>query len=161
MVTDQYCIFYNTNSSCMLCAKGYLLNKTICQKIICKSRQFSQYGTCMDVSPLCATYDAIYGNCLTCIPLYFLQTDGTCLQGLSSQMSKVTVNSGCPDGYYMRSGTCVQINPLCGKYDPSSGLCTTCVNTSYYLNSVGGCVLISEYCGYRTYFASGNCLPVS
>jgi hypothetical protein len=161
VLLDEYCIFYNPDNTCMLCAKGYKLEQGICRKIICRNRQFSQYGSCQDVSPMCATYDPIYGNCLTCINLYYLQQDGNCLQGLPSQLTKTNPNSACPTGYYMRQGTCVQSNPLCGTYNFDSGACTTCVSSDYFLNSQGACILISEYCGYRTYFGNGNCLPVS
>lgn len=93
----------------MLCAKGYKIVNGLCSKINCGLRQFSLYGNCTDVSPLCVSFDPIYGNCLTCITSYYLQNDGSCLQGLSAILGKSSSksSSGCPDGYYSRSGTCV------------------------------------------------------
>jgi hypothetical protein len=143
----------------MLCARGYVFNGS-CQKLICLTRQYSGTNSCLDVSPLCNTFDAVYGNCLTCIQSYYLQADGTCLQSVPSQNGVVATNN-CPDGYYSRQGTCVQVNPLCRTYSITTGVCTTCLDTTYFLNSVGACILISDYCGYRTYFSQGKCLPVS
>lgn len=156
---DPHCVYYYANNTCMLCASGYQLNNT-CQLIVCGKRQSSSTGSCVDVSPFCNTFDPIFGNCLTCIDNYFLQTDGSCLQSLPSQAGVMTSNS-CPNGYYMRQGTCVVINPLCLTYDVNSGLCTSCLNTTYFLNKAGACILISDFCGYRMYFSNGNCLPVS
>lgn len=152
----------------MLCAKGYKIEKGVCNKIICKDRQFSASGNCVNVSPFCQTYDSIYGNCLTCIQFYFLQTDGSCVQGISSQIgsSQKSTNSNsnidCPDGYYSRSGTCVQVSPTCGTYDSTNGRCTTCVDDSYFLNkTTGACLLLSSLCGYRNYFNGNTCQKVS
>jgi hypothetical protein len=83
---DENCIFFKPDNTCLLCSKGYLISsKGLCNKIICGARQYSGSGSCVDVSLFCATFDPIYGNCLTCIPLYYLQNDGSCLQGLPSQ----------------------------------------------------------------------------
>jgi hypothetical protein len=128
-VIDQYCIFYQQNNTCMLCAKGYQYNGSCCSKIICGARQYSSTGSCVDVSPFCDSFDHIYGNCLTCISFYFLQNDGTCMQVLPSQVgstqtssnSQNNQNSPCPNGYYQRQGTCVQVSPLCGTYDSNTG----------------------------------------
>lgn len=166
-VIDQFCIFYNPDNTCMLCAKGYQIVAGRCSKIICKDRQYSGSGSCVDVSPLCDTFDLIYGNCLTCVFSYYLQADGSCLQVLTSQLGSnkakpSSSNSDCADGYYLRQGTCVQVSPTCGTYDSNTGQCTTCISSSYYLNETNGaCVLISSICGYRTYFSNGDCLPVS
>jgi hypothetical protein len=156
---DPNCVYYYPNNTCMLCASGYLRQAT-CVKLICGDRQYSSTGVCVDVSPFCGTFDPIFGNCLTCITFYFLQMDGSCLQSLPSQLG-VSTTSSCPSGYYMRQGTCVVINPLCFTFSVDTGLCTSCINNTYFLNPSGACILISEYCGYRTYFDNGNCLPVS
>lgn len=156
---DPNCVYYYNNNTCMLCASGYQLKKK-CERIICGKRQSSSTGNCADVSPFCDTFDPIFGNCLTCIYNYFLQNDRTCLQSIPAQAGVMTTNS-CPDGYYIRQGTCVVVNPLCLTYDVNSGFCTSCLDTSYFLNNAGACILISEFCGYRTYFSNGNCLPVS
>ena len=168
---DPHCIFYKSDQTCMLCAKGYTYTNGKCTIIQCNNRQYSGTGQCVDVSPFCGKFDPIYGNCLTCIQFYFLQTDGTCIQGLPGQMGTSQApsnqqqnnqNSPCPNGYYQYNGTCVQVSPFCGTYDSSTGACTTCIDITYYLFAQNGtCVLISTYCGYRTYFSSGNCLPVS
>jgi hypothetical protein len=102
---DQNCIFYNPNNTCFMCASGYLLQGT-CQKLICGPRQYSSTGSCIDVSPFCDKFDPIYGNCLTCIQFYYLQSGGSSLQSLPSQLG-VSTNSACPSNYYMRQGTCV------------------------------------------------------
>jgi hypothetical protein len=83
---DPYCIFYNDDRTCMLCAKGYKYSDGKCGRIKCKDRQYSGTGQCVDVSPFCGKFDPIYGNCLTCIQLYFLQIDGSCLQGVPGQI---------------------------------------------------------------------------
>jgi len=127
---------------------------------VCGARQYSSTGQCLDVSPFCRTFDPIYGNCLTCIYPYFLQSDGTCKQAIPSQGGAINVNS-CPENYYMRQGTCVAVNPLCLTFDVDTGLCTSCRDSGRFLNAAGVCILIEEYCGYRTYFDNGNCLPVS
>ena len=138
---DKFCLFYNPDNTCMLCAKGYNYTGGSCSQIICGPRQYSSTGLCVDVNPFCKTFDPIFGNCFTCIQFYFLQIDGTCIQAVpgqvgSSQISYAppkNLNPACPNGYYERQGTCVQVNPLCGSYDSTSGQCTTCVNDSYYL----------------------------
>jgi hypothetical protein len=157
---DPNCVYYYPNNTCMLCASGYLNKKDCCEQLICGKRQSSSTGTCVDVSPLCNSFDSIFGNCLTCIYGYFLQADGGCLQGIPNQAGVMTTSS-CPNGYYMRRGTCVVVNPLCLTFDVNSGFCTSCLDSTYFLNTAGACILISEFCGYRTYFSNGNCLPVS
>ncbi len=116
------------------------------------------------MSQLCATFDPINGRCLTCIGApnqYYLQNDGKCLQSVPNQ-NYAAASSICPDNYYNREGTCVEINPLCGTFDQRTGACTTCLDNTYYLNPSGGCVLISSYCTtYRTYFSNGNCFNVA
>jgi hypothetical protein len=153
----------------MLCAKGYRYSGK-CVRIQCKDRQYSASGQCVDVSPFCGKFDPIYGNCLTCISQYYLQREGNCVQVVPGQVgptqsssdSQKDPNSPCSNGYYERDGTCVQVSPLCFTYDSSTGGCTTCIDSTYYLFPQNGtCVLISTFCGYRTYFSKGNCLPVS
>lgn len=134
---------------------------SICTQIICGPRQYSGLGYCVDVSIFCQTFQPVQGNCLTCIPLYFLQNDGTCLQSVQGQSSNTGSNTTCPQNYYLRSGTCVQKNPLCSKVDIPSGNCLSCINSSYFLSN-GNCIAISSFCTtYRTYFSDGNCFPVS
>lgn len=152
----------------MLCAKGYLVKSGLCDKIICGPRQFSQYGTCTDVSSFCNEFDPIYGNCLTCITFYFLQNDGTCLQVLTSQMTyspsaaDPSQKNSCPDRYYKREDTCVEVSSFCDSYDRSSGKCLSCIDRNHFLNtSAGTCIDTSSFCGYRLYFSNGQCLPVS
>lgn len=129
-VIDKFCIFYNQDNTCMLCAKGYSYTGGSCSKIICGPRQSSSTGNCVDVSPFCNTFDPIYGNCFTCITFYFLQIDGTCVQAVPGQVGSSQIasdspiknrNSVCPNGYYERQGTCVQVSPLCGTYESTSG----------------------------------------
>jgi hypothetical protein len=126
---------------------------------MCPPHQFSQYGYCVDSSPFCGTFDPIMGNCLTCIENYYLQSDGTCLQGLptSDSLQSLQVNP-CPAGYYYSNFSCLQPSPLCKNFNIYTGACTSCKNETYFLNSVGTCILISDYCGFRKYFNNGNCL---
>jgi hypothetical protein len=156
---DINCIFFDENNKCFKCAPGYILSSTTCTKVNCQPNQFSQYGYCVDASPLCATFDAIMGNCLTCILGYYLQNDGSCLQGLAG--SVISSTNPCPNGYYYTNFTCFQANPLCRTFNQLTGACTSCLDNTYFLNSVGSCVLISSFCGYRQYFNQGSCLPVN
>lgn len=49
------------------------------QCLQCFDRYFMQYGTCVEVSPYCKTYNAVKGYCLSCYDGYRLDEMGQCI----------------------------------------------------------------------------------
>jgi hypothetical protein len=85
--------FVKIGGVCTSCIFGYQLeSNNSCFVITCPSGYVpNDYGKCIQVSPLCATYDS-KGNCLTCVAGSTVQ-NGACLQTIGP--------NPCPAGQYL------------------------------------------------------------
>jgi hypothetical protein len=75
--------FDTVNIVCQACIQGYYSDKGVCVKIVCPPGKVpSKYGIfCVDLSPLCATYNETSGECLSCkYSDYTINTKGECVQ---------------------------------------------------------------------------------
>jgi len=96
----------------------------------CTSKQAKINNKCVDVSPLCATFNPTTAGCLTCVTGYTLAANATCFL-------KVVV---CGINQYNKNGTCVNFPPNCPNFDAKAQKCLSCA-FGYYPNN-GGCVKI-------------------
>lgn len=104
-----------SNGVCVRCSQGYYMNG----------------GNCLQVSPLCNTFDQNYGNCLSCYQGYYL-VGGSCV--VSSQPSTAlncrNFTGGrcvqCSNRFYPLSGVCTPVNDYCNTYSEANGNCTSC-----------------------------------
>lgn len=120
-----------TNSSCISCLPGYILNGTICQAS-CNSGyfisttiteyddedpsyNFSTYSQCLPCDSSCTTCVTSSTKCLSCNPPYILY--GT--QCLSS----------CPRGTYLNGSLCSPCSAYCAGCNDSA-TCTVCIDST-------------------------------
>ena len=128
---------------------------------------------------LCRTSDS-FGNCLSCYPGYSL-LNNNCTVTINSFSNPNCANFSngvcvrCSQGYYMRAGNCVQVNPLCNTFDQNNGNCLSCYK-GYNLVS-GNCVIATQssaamncrnftngicvQCSNRYFNLNGICTPVN
>jgi proprotein convertase subtilisin/kexin type 5 len=206
--SNTFCkTFDSTNGACTSCYGGYDLangdcvlaanpvdNSTVsdpnCAQwngkvcVQCASDAFFQNGKCVEVDPLCKTWDNTNGNCLSCYKAFNLE--GTkCVVAPNpidnSQPSDILCAewSGktclkCAQNAYFVNGVCNQANPLCKSYDNTNGDCLSCYNG--YDLIAGKCVAnnstptdklcsqwngaVCEKCSPFSYFSNGVCTQV-
>lgn len=112
----------------------------------------SNYGIfCVDVSPLCADYDSITGDCLSCKNAGYAVREGKCLQ-INSPLA------GCAEREALGFGECVGADVFCNTFDLISGDCEEC-NSGYYLDYSGHCVK-EAVCGAGQVSINGECLSL-
>ena len=96
---DPYCSSFNLATfTCDACYQGYSVTNGICQPVPvvtntipncveydnnqnclkCFNLYYLSNNTCVEVNPLCKTYDSSNGNCLSCFSVFSL-TNGTCV----------------------------------------------------------------------------------
>jgi hypothetical protein len=65
----------------------------------CGVRQYIQNGDCIDINPLCQTYERVGGLCLSCIFGYKFDANRNC------------VRINCPDRYVPNDyGNCIKVS---------------------------------------------------
>ena len=100
---------------------------------------------CIEVNPLCRTYDPINGECQSCFSGFEL-FGGNCIESTE----EVTDNNckewegdrcvACSFGaYFGPEGNCLLADPLCKTVNPQNGQCTSCYS-SFLLTEEGRCV---------------------
>lgn len=69
------------NLKCLGCLTGYTLSNGVCMlPSNCTSRQYTHFGVCYNVNPLCDSFDAYTGDCLSCLnPTQFKLASGLCV----------------------------------------------------------------------------------
>lgn len=115
----QNCMQVGPNNLCTQCYYGYYIVS----------------GYCQPVSTLCSTWDAVSGGCTSCYQGYQLQ-GSNCIQSAPPSVGSGAGNctsyganglcSQCSYGFYLVSGYCNLVNPLCSTWDPNTGACTSC-----------------------------------
>lgn len=132
--SNSNCAQYSSDQICLKCSSGYYFNAN---------------GICTVINPLCATYNVINGQCLTCYNGYSLNL-GSCVLTTSSNLdsncalfsNNICIN--CSKGFIFNSqGACSLINPLCKTYNQISGACLTCYNG--YSLSGNTCIVDTNY----------------
>lgn len=149
MAVDQECLDYNrTNGMCLSCRTGYLLFEGWClesakQKdpacqisninnfcINCSKAYYSLRGKCSPENSLCKSTEYRGGNCLSCYNGYILY-NGLCIEFTKQPACLAydfqNICSQCAPRYYLQSGACLPVSPLCMDYDPSVGNCLSCI----------------------------------
>ena len=112
---DVYCIKVD-GSVCTECAAGYYLPDS---------------GVCKQLNPLCKESNMRTGACRSCYPGYTLAGD-TCIVAAAVTIPYCetvvgTVCVKCINGYYTDNGGCALANTLCATYDPTNGICKSCI----------------------------------
>ncbi len=118
--------------------------------IKCYQGYFVKLGKCVQVNPICMTYNNATGACLTCYPGYGISGDNCTI---AANPSKSDVNcktydntqscTQCYQGYYLsRFGSCDKLNPLCKTYVINTNNCDSCYNG--YAQSNGNCVVATN-----------------
>lgn len=135
MAVSITCATYSTTSGlCLTCISGYYL----------------RYGACLQLNPLCTSYDANW-NCLTCFSGYQVYGN-TCVPNTYCLTWVGGVCTACQDRYYFGyNGICTLANPNCATFNPNNGYCITCVY---------GYTYASNTCYYNQYcitWATGTC----
>ena len=88
-------------------------------------------GSCLQVNPLCNTFDPNFGTCLSCYRGYNL-VNGNCT--VSSQPSSAAncrnftngVCVQCSNRFFTLNGVCTPVNDYCNTYNEVNGNCTSC-----------------------------------
>lgn len=152
------CSNYNPRGACTQCSVGYYLTQdNICRKVDpgCVYRK----GSCVDCfSPFtfgnngcsivgCSQYNI--DGCATCQSPFVLTQSKSC-----NIPNCLTLTSGscsaCQDGYLLKNdGTCLKKIPNCKTYDPSSYLCTDCIEGYFTSDSQLECRSKVAGCIYR------------
>lgn len=193
MQVSSLCLTYDpSNGKCLTCNSGSALNAGVCSSIsapiincliqvgsvcsVCQDRYYLSSNLCLQVSPLCVTYDSANGNCLSCNTDESLE-NGYCIS-ISDPIPNCLIQaadscSSCKNRFYLSSNTCLQVSPLCVNYDSTNGKCLSC-NTGETLTA-GACISTSapisncliqaagtcSVCKDRYYLSSNSCLQVS
>jgi hypothetical protein len=150
------CQNYNLSSgACLSCAQTSftLVNGTCINGTnLCTATQYISNGICINIDPLCQTFEKVGGKCLSCVFGYkFANSTST------SCVIITCSNRYVPDQY----GNCIQVSDLCLNYT-RNGSCLACI-PSHYLEPTGECLqIVAPYpCGPRQYLGFGGCANVS
>lgn len=113
------CVSCASATTCSSCYPGYLLNNATTACLVqCPSGKYSLNNVCVNcLDANCANCNT-NGVCLSCLNLYYLLSNGTCL---SCGVSSTNGTTNCYD------------------CDQGTGTCQTC-NNNYYLDSTSKCV---------------------
>ena len=133
--------FHIPTRKCITCVRGSWPNSQgICEKILCPDRQVpSTYGLfCITVSPQCASYDRLTGDCLSCGNGDATIVGGECIQYTSPL-------TGCKERERLGFGACVNPQQNCAQYNLVSGNCVACV-PGYFKDYTGRCTIKDAVC---------------
>ena len=116
------CKDYNLKTlECDKCLDGFekYFNGKCEKKPSCGYRQWSTNGLCINYPTDCMAVDGL-GWCTNCDP-GFDRVQGQCVKTIT-----------CGSGFYKNDNNeCVQVDPTCGRFNPSSGKCVTCKNGNH------------------------------
>jgi hypothetical protein len=186
---DKNCQIFDTEGGCLACITSYQFNSfgqciftpkdPNCKEFlygICKScveRYYFDFSfVCTPVSPLCKSYDANSGVCLSCYDGYQLNLNGGCYLNiydsivgnndiLSTSCRNYNSIGQCIECYFGYQAipitanqtnspvNCIQsIKPAesyCINMNKDTGKCSECVSRMF-VNSTGSCQSIDENC---------------
>jgi hypothetical protein len=147
-------IFNSVTRRCEKCQQGYWpsLDLGLCQKAVCPPRQYpTEYFFCRDVSDLCATFDELTGDCLTCKDPDYTVRNGTCLQAQPL--------AGCQERQRQGFGPCTGASENCAQYSLVTGDCLQCL-TGWFFDWTGRCTLGQAVCGAGEVSIQGHCMQL-
>lgn len=148
MPVNPGCRTYSSDGNCTSCFQGYSVNAGLCVVALntdpnCKNSADSGclecyvgyfYSSadkiCKRLNPLCRTSNLVTGACLTCYQGYKVNNlSGNCeifFQDPNCPEFKDNLCVRCLDRYYLKSGACAAVNPLCKDYSAADGACQSC-----------------------------------
>ena len=138
------CQRYNlVTRNCEQCMSGYFIDYTgRClinnANVVCQADEIRIQGICHQRPNNCLTIDNV-GLCQTCQPNY---------RNIYGQCHFFTTCGA--KQYQTNSGVCVDVSPNCATFNPSNGICLTCVDGR---NAVQGIC-----CGTGSHAFNGNCI---
>jgi hypothetical protein len=146
-------VFDNVTLRCGKCQRGYWpsLDLGVCQKVLCPPRQVpSEFDFfCVQVSDLCATFDELTGDCLTCKDQGYTIQGGKCLQAQPL--------AGCKEREQLGFGPCVNASQNCAQYSLVTGDCQQCLS-GWYFDYTGRCMLQNQACQADEVSIQGICM---
>lgn len=124
---SSQCIVIQTTTTAMLIPNCRESSPTGC--IACSFQYWlTSNGSCQQVDTLCKTYNSANGFCTSCYESYVLSNStGSCSLFVKNDTNCKTYNSalectGCYEGFYLNSvKTCAIINPLCSRFNTTTG----------------------------------------
>jgi hypothetical protein len=127
------------------------VNGGVCNRIVCPTGQVpSKFAIfCVNISPLCDSYDNITGDCLSCKNSGYAARNGSCVQ-ISSALA------GCQERQSLGFGACIGADLNCKIFNLITNDCDQC-NDGFYLDYTGHCVLGAS-CGANQWSVNGECI---
>ena len=144
--------FDATLKICRRCQRGYTTNDGgECIRVLCPPGKVPAgvLDLCRDVSPLCATYDDITGDCLTCQDSAHTVVDGACRQ-IASPLA------GCLGRQRFGFGACLNSDINCKIYNLGGLQCIECF-PDFYISYRGICAP-NAVCGRGQQSINGQCI---
>lgn len=102
------------------------------------------------MSPLCATYDPLTGDCLSCKNKDEIVVSGACLQVTSPL-------AGCKAREQLGYGPCLEADKNCESYNIQTGNCEKCIS-GWNLDYTGRCTLQDAVCQAGEVSIQGICM---
>ena len=125
---DPYCSHFN-GTTCIQCSWGY---------------RFNSERVCVELDYLCRLYNPASYQCEQCYPGFMVGQEQRCVL-ITEPGCLVWFRQGCQScysGYYLLSGKCQPIDPLCSNFNLTTLECKSCY-AGYYLSS-NKCKLITS-----------------
>lgn len=85
--------------------------------VICGARQVKINNVCINVNPLCDSFNLLTGGCITCVANYQLSGNGDCI---------IIPIPTCLANEYLVGRTCVKIPDSCPDFNKDTGTCRSC-----------------------------------
>lgn len=101
------------------------------------------------IGPPCLFYDNVNQVCIVCYNGYTL-INGACQSS----------SAACGSRQYQYLGNCYNVSSTCGTFDPYTGNCRTCSNSSYALVN-SQCIPSSIFCQSGYALVNGICVSVT
>ena len=162
------CLTYN-GQSCTSCASNFFLVENTCVSLPQSCAQVNRQGVCLSCVngytlssnglctlsvPNCANYDAGNNRCSQCRSGFYLNPNFLC--SANPSFCTTSLQNGqclsCFPGYVLQNGLCFVSQNLCQVYNPSTGLCSACVNFAVLSNN-------ACQCGPKSYPSDRTCVP--
>lgn len=137
---------------CLQCIDGYILLQYSCIKnTSCPDRQYFHFGTCLQVSDSCGSFDIFTGSCLNCSDSSYILMNGSC----------IPKNISCGSREYIKNNTCLNVSASCDQFNNNTGICLSCISNNV-LNSDGTCTpAVVPLCSDGYYLLGSTCVPIS
>jgi hypothetical protein len=99
------------------------------------------------------------GSGLPCITYdYNSQVCLACMNGYSVSKGSCVIATSCGPREYYHFGSCYPVSSTCDQYDPYTGNCYSCANSTQYQLINGQCVLSINYCATDFHLVNSICV---